>query len=183
MARRPFRARYRLFLRRARRFLVHNVLHVDDPPHRLALGAAIAMFITFTPTIGLQMLLTVFFAWLLGGNKVIGIPIVWISNPVTFVPIYYPLYLLGVWLTGAQSVGLDWFQELANPANLPSGWWPTVEYFWAKLVHVAKPLWVGCLVFAAIIAVPTYFVVYSMVRAYRLRRFGQLTPPVRAAEP
>jgi len=45
--------------KRLKRFLVHNVLHVDDTPHRIALGVAIAIFVTWTPTIGFQMLLTI----------------------------------------------------------------------------------------------------------------------------
>ena len=92
--RRHIRARFRLYLHRARKFIYHNVLHADDPPHRLALGAAIGVFVAFTPTVGLQMMLTVSLAWLLRANKVIGLPVVWISNPATLVPIYYSCYVV-----------------------------------------------------------------------------------------
>ena len=85
---------YRIAVR-ARRFVVHNVLRADDPPHRLALAVAIALFVTFTPTIGFRSVLVVLLAWMFGANKLVGLPLVWISNPATFVPIDYPSYLTG----------------------------------------------------------------------------------------
>ncbi|MDA1054245.1 MAG: DUF2062 domain-containing protein [Planctomycetota bacterium] len=87
--------RFRSAWRKCRRFVLHSVLHTDDPPARLALGAAIGMFFMFTPTFGFQMLLVVFVAWLLRANKAVGLPIVWISNPATMIILYYPCYYIG----------------------------------------------------------------------------------------
>ena len=88
------------FFRRFRDFCVYRILQANDPPHRLALGIAIGTFATFTPFIGLQMVLCIFLAWVLRAKKAVGIPIVWISNPVTIIPIYYPCYALGCMLLG-----------------------------------------------------------------------------------
>ena len=81
-------ARFRSPWQRVRHFVLHDILHADDPPHRLALGVAIGMFVTFTPTVGLQMVLVGVLAWLLRANKLVGLPVVWLSNPATVVPIY-----------------------------------------------------------------------------------------------
>lgn len=166
--------RVRRSWRRARRFVVHNVLHADDPPGRLALGAAIGMFITFTPTIGFQMGLVVFFAWLLRANKVIGLPIVWISNPATLVPIYWPCYRLGCLLLGAHSIDRAWWRELGSP---PVGWQGRVGFYWTRFLEIAWPLWAGCIVVGFVLGYVTYYLVYFTVRNYRLRRWGQLIPP------
>ena len=92
--------------------MLHSILKADDPPHRLALGVAIALFVTFTPTIGFQSVLVVALAWLFGANKLVGLPLIWISNPATFVPIYYPAYRLGKWVLGGTPVkcngGRNW---------------------------------------------------------------------------
>ncbi len=117
MYRRQILARYRLYSRRIRRFILHNVLHADDPPHRLALGAAIGMFVTFTPTIGFQMVIVVFLSWLMGANKVVGLPIVWLSNPATFVPLYYSCYVIGRSVLGWTPIGDAWWSELAAPTR------------------------------------------------------------------
>ena len=74
--------------RRTRRFLIVKVLHANDTPHRIALGIAIGVFIGLTPTVGLQMIIALALATALRANKVVCIPMVWITNPVTLVPIY-----------------------------------------------------------------------------------------------
>ena len=81
---------YRYVWQRLKDFIVHKVLRLDDTPHRIALGVAIGFFVTWTPTIGIQMILVVALATLLKANKLVGVPFVWISNPFTIVPIYGP---------------------------------------------------------------------------------------------
>ena len=80
---------------RLRHFLLENIIGVHDTPHRIALGVAVGLFVAFTPTIPFQMVLTAGLAFLLGANKVVGLPVVWITNPVTAVPVYYAQFMLG----------------------------------------------------------------------------------------
>ena len=167
MYRRHVRARYRLYSQRARRFIVHDVLHADDPPHRLALGAAIGVFVTFTPTIGLQMIIVVFLSWLLGANKIIGVPIVWLSNPATFVPMYYSCYVIGRSVLGWPAISDAWWSQLSNP---PDQWWPMVTFYWSRLMEIASPLWVGCVMIGFLLAYLTYYVVHQLIATYRLKR-------------
>jgi uncharacterized protein (DUF2062 family) len=160
--------------RRGREFVVHHILHADDPPHRLALGVAIAMFITFTPTIGFQMALVFALCWLLGGNKLVGLPLVWISNPATIVPIYYPCLWLGEHLMGKPPRDLGWFQGFADA---PTDWMPKVRFFGSRFWEVAVELWVGCLVVGGVLGVGAYYATYWGVYGYRMRKWGQLVPP------
>ena len=104
----------RFILNRTKRFFIFRVLHVDDTPHRIALGVAVGIFVTWTPTIGAQMLLTVLLSWLLRANMLVGVPFVWISNPLTVVPIYGPSYVLGRWIVGGEYN--DIWIYLAGPA-------------------------------------------------------------------
>lgn len=168
------KVRLRIMIRRARRFLIHRVLHADDPPHNLALGMAIGVFVTFTPTIGAQMSLVVFLAWLFRANKVVGVPLVWITNPATIVPIYYPCYVVGRVLLGEPEIGLAWWQELRHP---PPGFFAATHFYWSRMLEIAEPLWLGCVVVSLVLAIITYYVVYFGVRWYRLKRWGQLVPP------
>ena len=170
--------RIRYYLRRGRRFVYHRILHADDPPHRLALSLAIAMFITFTPTVGFQMVLVVFLTWLLRANKLVGVPVVWISNPATIPPIYYVCYLVGRLLMGSQPVAEDWewWQQLAGPYP-PGGWWPKVVFFWERFMQILPQLVVGGVVVGLATGIPTYYLSYFGIRAYRMKRWGQLVPP------
>ena len=170
----------RPLMRRIRNFLVHDVLHADDPPHRLALGIAIGMFVAFSPTFGVQMALVVLLAWLLKANKLVGTPVVWITNPATAMPIYYACYLVGVALTGAERVGRPWWHDLTHP---PDGWWIATCFYWSKFMEIATPLTIGCTLIGVLLACPTYFIAYYVIRFHRLRRWGQLMPPLDARSP
>ncbi len=170
MYRRHVRARYRLYSHRVRRFIVHDVLHADDPPHRLALGAAIGMFVTFTPTIGFQMIIVVFLSWLMGANKIVGLPIVWLSNPATFVPMYYSCYVIGRSVLGWPAIGDAWWSQLSKP---PDQWWPMVTFYWSRLMEIASPLWLGCVMIGLLLAYPTYYVVHQLIVTYRIRRLSK----------
>lgn len=167
-------AKYRAMMQRVRRFIMHDILHADDSPHSLSLGLAIGMFVTFTPTVGLQMVLTAFLSWLMRANKVVGLPLVWISNPATLVPIYYSCYEIGRILSGGEQRDSAWWSEWAHP---PIGWWEKVSFYWFKCAEIAVPLWIGGIVVGLATAIPTYYITLFGVRYYRLKRWGQLMPP------
>jgi uncharacterized protein (DUF2062 family) len=175
MLRRHFQIAYRLQSAALREFVLRRVLHADDPPHRLALGAAIGMFVAITPTIGVQTILVVFLAWLLRANKAVGVPLVWISNPATAVPIYYPCYRIGLWILNRPGIPVQWWRELAAP---PEGW-AALTFYWIKFVDIAWPLWLGCVLVGLAAGWITYRVVHLLVSLYRLRRWGELTPRLR----
>ena len=95
MVLKPLISWYRRYHQQLRHFIFHNILHVDDPPHSLALGLAIGVFLAFTPTVGIQMVLAGIITWILGANKAVSVTVVWISNPATLVPIYWSGYRVG----------------------------------------------------------------------------------------
>lgn len=155
----------RYFLR-ARRFVFHNMLHADDPPHRIALGVAIGVFFTFTPFIGIQMVMVVGAAWLLRANKVVGVPLVWISNPATFVPIFYPCYLIGRTILGWKGVGKEWWAQLASP---PEGFAQATQFYWNRTMEVFSPLMLGCFIVGIPFSIFSYLTTRIVIERYRLR--------------
>lgn len=150
-----------------RRFVIHNLLHADDPPHRLALGLAVGVFVAFTPTVGIQMIIAGFLSWLLKANKLVSAAMVWISNPATIIPIYWYCYRIGCAVLALDPIGRDWWLRLAEP---PQGWWNRVTFYWTQFLAIAEPLWLGGLIVGLICAYPTYYVAFAVIRAYRQRR-------------
>jgi hypothetical protein len=69
-------------------------------PREIARGFAVGIFVGFTPTLGVQMLIAVPLAALLKSNKLAAAAGVWISNPVTVPFIYGLTYFVGSRLTG-----------------------------------------------------------------------------------
>ena len=147
------------------RFFVYRVLSLDDTPHRIALGVALGMFITWTPTIGFQMMLTIALATLFRANKIVGVPFVWISNPITIVPIYMPSYYLGCWILGKEP---DAASKLTEAVNFGSqGWVEKVSHFFNSIWSIFLELWLGSLIVAAAIGTASYFIIYYLVIMYR----------------
>jgi len=155
----------------ARRFVVRQVLHADDPPHRLALGVGIGMFVMFTPTIGMQSAIVVALAWLLGANKLVGLPLIWISNPATFVPIYYPCYRIGRWIMGGEPTSTAWWKELASP---PEGRAESLRFYWGRMLEIIGPLTLGGVVVGAVFGTLSYVLTYQVVVKYRALRARRL---------
>jgi len=149
-----------------------RLLHLNDSPHRIALGVAVGMFVALTPTWGIQMLLTVAISWLVRANKVAGLPCAWITNPLTTVPIYSFCYAVGLTLVGGP--GADRFLQMLTASHDPSsGWLAPIEGWWDLMLAVAAPLWVGCLVIGAAAAALMYVVMYYLVSARRRHRAGE----------
>ncbi len=160
---------------RARRFLALKVLHTDDPPHAIALGVAVGVFVAFLPLVGFQTVIAIAVAALLRANKIVCVPIVWITNPVTMGPIYFGCIKLGQlvspWRTSSTE-DVKRLIELANEGSLLD------TAFWGKLVSVlggvGVELWVGCIIVGLAFAIPAYFASRSSVTNYRERRRQKL---------
>ena len=84
-------ARFRAWLRQTMFWL----LRLRGSPHAIALGVAVGVFVAFTPTYGIQMLLAPLIATFLGGNRPASIPPVWITNPLTMPACYAFTYWVG----------------------------------------------------------------------------------------
>lgn len=82
------------------KYYYHRFKLLQGSPRALAGGTAIGVFIGLTPTIPFHTLLIVFFSFLTRTSTVAGIIISWIiSNPLTYLPIYYLSALVGNHLT------------------------------------------------------------------------------------
>ncbi|MAE61922.1 MAG: hypothetical protein CMJ49_11270 [Planctomycetaceae bacterium] len=167
------RARY--IRARLRRFVLLNILHVNDTPNRIAWGAAVGMFVALTPTFGVQIFLVLALTWILRVNKVAGFAMVWVTNAVTIAPIYTLQYILGAFLMGEGfQLRLISYPGKESPGfwQMITSPWQTIQATWTSIEEIAIPLCVGSLASATIWGLLTYFVVRMAVTQRRLRRAG-----------
>jgi len=155
-------------------FIVRRILHIDDTPHRLALGLALGIFVAWTPTIGVQMVLVVILATMCRANKLVGIPMVWISNPFTLPLVYYPNYLLGRYLLGlfdAQTTTNYSFRQLENLLTKFNDMSFYEIAFWDKLgrllLDIGLDLWLGSIIVGLFLGIIVYIVSYKFILWYR----------------
>jgi uncharacterized protein len=163
-----------------RNLFISKILHADDTPHRIALGVGIGVFVAFTPTVGIQMVIAVALAAIFRANKAVCVPMVWITNPATIPVIYTLSYQLGSSLLGsdASQVGSTLATEpVVGPIAqlrdaglgllLHSEFWSAVA---TNLARAAAEVWVGSLLIGFIFGASSYFASRWAVTAYRERR-------------
>ena len=161
---------------RIEKFVVYRILHVDDTPHRLALGLALGIFVAWTPTIGLQMILVLLLAPLIRANGRVGVPMVWVSNPLTAALIYYPNYLIGRFLLSMfieRPTPVYSFQRIQDRLEevRQLGHFFSIE-FWQKIGQLilnvgVVDLIVGSIVAGLIFGLVMYIVSYKFIVWYR----------------
>ena len=125
--------------------------HLHDPNlwhfnrRSVARATGIGLFCAFLP-MPFEMIPAAIGAILWRANLPLAIAWVWISNPLTWLPLYGPPYLLGAWLLDRPSVPLDQL---------------TVEIFGK---HVAA-LWLGCLLVGTAVSTTGYILVNAIWRS------------------
>ncbi|MBT9312872.1 DUF2062 domain-containing protein [Leptothoe kymatousa] len=84
--------------RRLVRYIYIRFIRLRSHPQAIARGLAAGIFAGSYPLFGLQTLVGVAIAAAIGGNKLIAAAGTWISNPLTYVPIYAFNYQIGRWI-------------------------------------------------------------------------------------
>jgi len=75
-------------------------------PQVVAKGLAVGVFAGCFPFFGLQSLIGLFLATVVRGSKVAAYAATWISNPLTYVPLYIFNYKIGKLLLGIEDATL-----------------------------------------------------------------------------
>lgn len=147
------------FLRQMKLALVRFV-RLRGQPEEVAKGIALGIFIGMTPTFGIQMVIAIFFAYLLKENRLAAILGVWVTNPATAPVIYAIEYEIGRILLGMKR------------ARLPE------EFSFGAFAHlgydIIMPMWVGSLVAGVLCACLAYVVtlrLVPLVKGLRIKRW------------
>ena len=132
---------------------------MDESAHSIALGAAIGIFIGYQPCMGLQMSIAVPIALMLRANIILAAALVWFTNPLTFIPLYYAAYLTGTWVYPVESLSLSEFSVLLH------------NFSWSVFVNLGEktiiPLIIGCLILGLCAGLATYIIVRNLVNRIR----------------
>lgn len=158
------------------RQMYRKLLQLDDTPHSIALGAALGMFITFTPTVGIQVLIVLILSMVVRFNRFAAIVLIYLSNPVTIIPIYYADYVIGLFVQGESGLsleefGLRWDQSVSTAGEV--GFWGATQVLFKSLgTDVIIPMFIGGGVLGGFVGVVTYPLTLSWVQRYREGRQG-----------
>lgn len=81
-------------------FRAKCALRLKDNAHAIAIGVACGTFVSFTPLMGLHIVLALALAWLLSGNMVAAALGTAVGNPLTFPAIWLATHRTGTWILG-----------------------------------------------------------------------------------
>ncbi len=90
--------------RRTLKYYYLRFLRLQGSPEHLARGMASGVFSGCFPLFGLQIILGVTLATLLRGNRLVAAAATWVSNPLTYLPLFAFNYQVGYWLLGDGSI-------------------------------------------------------------------------------
>jgi uncharacterized protein (DUF2062 family) len=133
-------------------------LKIRGTPREIALGFALGLFISFTPTMGFQIVLGVFIASLLQWSKISAAIGVQVTNPITAPFIYSATYFMG-----SKIMGLE------TPLILTD---MSVDALWAMLKQapgIFAAMTIGGILVGLPSAVIGYFVVYQIMSRYQTK--------------
>ncbi len=146
--------------KRQGRYFYLRLLRMREHPNAIARGLAVGVFAGCFPLFGFQTIIGIGLAFLVKGNKLAAAAGTWVSNPLTYVPLFAFNYKIGKWLLGQYSDGVD--QSIFNQS------WES----WSQLADLGTDfiviLFYGCSIVGAITAFITYFVSLRMLnRRYK----------------
>jgi len=122
----------------------------------IALGAALGLFIGFMPILG-QMFIAAGLAIMLKVNLTFSMMTVWISNPITAVPLYFFAYKVGAWVlqlpVEAHAFTLSW------------------QWFTHEFIAIWQPLLLGSVICGLIAALSGILIVRFVWRLIVIRNW------------
>jgi len=153
--------------------LMRSILRARGSPEAIAFGLAIGIFIGFMPLYGVQMVIAGLLATALGASRIPAMVAVWVTNPLTAIPIYGFCYRVGLYLLGHNpSKGWAKIEQILHDGE---GSWLVVmfeklgqliELSWQILV----PLIAGCTILGLLFGLLSYPFVVRLVKGHRLVR-------------
>ena len=100
----------------------------EGSPYQRALGFGVGIFSGCFPFFGLQTLMGVFLAKILKGNTILAAVGTWISNPLTYFPLYYFNYRVGSLILNKDKNIVDFSHITINQ------WWSQGWYLSSRLI-------------------------------------------------
>ena len=130
--------------------LVKRILVEDNSAHSIAMGLSVGVFIGLMPIFGFQMIPAIAISIRFKINKLAAAAGVWITNPLTLIPIYSFNYWVGGKVIAGQAANLDTFKQFLTPSDF------TWETFWNMGYATLLPLCVGSLINGIVLALIVY---------------------------
>ncbi|MCU0537185.1 MAG: DUF2062 domain-containing protein [Hydrococcus sp. Prado102] len=151
--------RQKHWLAKSWRYWYLRFIRLRGKPAEIARGLAVGIFAGSFPIFGFQILIGVLLAVIVRGNKFAAAAGTWVSNPLTYVPIFAFNYQVGKLILG-------WDDSTVTQNIVDRNWQSFMEL---GSVFLTK-LFLGCFVVGLIAAIATYFISLQLLTRSRTLR-------------
>lgn len=139
-----------------------NLFHLNR--HSVSVAVFVGVFSAFLPLLG-QTPIAAMLALLFRCNLPISVLLVWISNPITFTPIFFTTYEIGRWVLQTPPIGF----------SIEFTW----EWFNDEFLRIWKPLLAGSVITGLLLGSLGYlamqgFWYWSVMRNWERRKTQRL---------
>jgi len=181
--------RLRVFAKR----LFRKIFNREEPPEHVARGLAAGFFAAALPIPGAQIPLSIFFAWIVRGNKAVSVFPQFIANPLTLPLFAYIEFKIGMLLWPGKAGDVNAALKSIESAGAQWSWtqpWESIKLVAAALGNlggdVIGPFAVGMVILGllmAAVAYPLSIIALTYYYSYRLRRRALRGVPPRPRAP
>ncbi|MFO7907114.1 MAG: DUF2062 domain-containing protein [Planctomycetota bacterium] len=149
-----------------------KLIDLGTPAEEIALGMAVGVFLGWLPIVGIQMITVLVLAVPFKKiNKPAAFLAVWISNPLTIMPIYLSIYWVGTFFyPGEHLRSITIVREKLRGVMAVSGPFDQFRACIGLGADVLVPMFIGGTIIGALSFVPTYMLTRRIVIAYRWKR-------------
>lgn len=135
------------------KYLGHRIIRMKGQTGGIAMGLAFGVGVSFTPFMGLHLVLAVALSWLFGGHMLAAAIGTMFGNPWTFPLIWALTYYTGAWILGYEFIHFN--TDLTIHFFKQNFW----QFFW--------PMMIGSLPYAFVSWIVTYFISRNVIFRYR----------------
>jgi uncharacterized protein (TIGR03546 family) len=142
---------------------IAGIFAEGSSPSQIALGFAIGICIGCMPIMGIQMLTALAISYRFKANKLATIVGSWISNAVTFIPLYFFNYKVAVWIFPQyESITKQEFTNVIRSMSFTK----FMDFSGKFLI----PLFAGSLIVGVIGGILVYFISKSIIIYFYKRK-------------
>lgn len=162
--------------------LIKPILTSVAPVREMSWGVAMGFFLGLTPTVGIQLYLTTLvwavcrYLFRFMFNLPAAMTIIWISNPITMIPLYYVFLLTGNAICDPLNIPYvpltyeTFYNRFSAIVNQESVWASISEGMRFLVMELGPPILLGSLVYAVVMAVIGFFATEIILTRYRKRK-------------
>ena len=144
-------------IKRYRRFYI-RLVRLKENPVAMSKGLAVGVFAGCFPLFGFQTFIGIILAVLFRGSKVAAAIGTWVSDPITYIPLYVLNFKIGKFLLGVESISSQDVDLESLSSLMKSGY------------TFAITLLVGCFAVGVIAGIGSYFLSLYIFRRWKLNQ-------------